>query len=298
MKRCVIIALSVFFMLTSAAAATERVFHIGRPTTEVKKEYERLYPIAVYLAEYLKDYGITGGDVRVDGKNSVTATCDMLQNGQVDLVLETPFTALRLIRQGGAVPLLIIKREGVTEYRSFLFARKDSGISTLDDLKGKVVVFEDPGSTSAYHLPRKALEEAGLDLLSLPSAGAGVPEGKTGYIFAGSELNTSSWVFFKRADAGALSNLDWDSPDENPEAFRREMRIIHETETVPRMLVMARPGLSPELMEAVTAVFLHMHETEAGQEALKNYKMNRFYRIEDRETYVNRLEQRLEHIGE
>lgn len=297
MNRFFLVSLSLLLVLASTAASA-RVLNIGRPTTEVNKEYARLHPIAVYLAERLKSFGITGGDVRVDGKNSKNAIIGMLQSGQIDLVLETPFSAVHLIRKGGAVPLLTVQREGATEYNAYIFVRTDSGIQTLEDLKGKVAVFEDPGSTSAYHLPRKSLEAAGLELTALASPEDGVPEGKTGYIFAGSELNTSSWVYFQRADAGALSNLDWVSPDENPEAFRKEMTILHATEFVPRMLVIARPDLSPDLMAAITEVLLGMHETEAGREALQKYKINRFFQIDDREGYVHRLEERLRHLGE
>lgn len=278
-------------------ALADSVLNIGRPSTEINKEYERLMPIADYLAAHLKTEGVTGGDVRLDGKNDIRATADLLRAGKVDLIFETPYSSLSLIQKAGAVPLATIRREGVTEYNSYIFTRKDADIRDLQGLKGKVVVFEDPGSTSAYHLPRAALENAGLDLIPLASESAQVPADKTGYIFAGSELNTASWVFFGKVDAGALSNLDWTSQDENPEAFRNQMRIIHETDTVPRMLVLARPGLAPELKEAITEVLVHMHESEAGRNALRKYKMSHFYRIEAPDAYVDALEEKLKHIG-
>lgn len=46
-----------------------------------------------------------------------------------------------------------------TGYYSFGFARKDSGITTLEDAKGKVFAFGEPNSTSGYLVPGAELME-------------------------------------------------------------------------------------------------------------------------------------------
>lgn len=43
--------------------------------------------------------------------------------------------------------------DGSTGYYSFGFARKDSGITSIEDAKGKVFAFGDPNSTSGYLIP-------------------------------------------------------------------------------------------------------------------------------------------------
>lgn len=43
--------------------------------------------------------------------------------------------------------------DGSTGYYSFGFARKDSGITSIEDAKGKVFAFGDPNSTSGYLVP-------------------------------------------------------------------------------------------------------------------------------------------------
>jgi phosphonate transport system substrate-binding protein len=43
--------------------------------------------------------------------------------------------------------------DGSTGYYSIGFARKDSGIASMDDAKGKVFAFADPNSTSGYLVP-------------------------------------------------------------------------------------------------------------------------------------------------
>lgn len=54
-----------------------------------------------------------------------------------------------------AVDVVMVKTnlDGSVGYYSIGFARKDSGITTLDDMKGKVFAFGDPNSTSGYLIP-------------------------------------------------------------------------------------------------------------------------------------------------
>ncbi|WP_225027768.1 phosphonate ABC transporter substrate-binding protein [Xinfangfangia pollutisoli] len=49
--------------------------------------------------------------------------------------------------------------DGSTGYYSIGFARKDSGITSMDDAKGKVFAFADPNSTSGYLVPGAELTE-------------------------------------------------------------------------------------------------------------------------------------------
>ncbi|MEF3049005.1 phosphonate ABC transporter substrate-binding protein [Pseudotabrizicola sp. L79] len=49
--------------------------------------------------------------------------------------------------------------DGSTGYYSFGFARKDSGITSIADAKGKVFAFGDPNSTSGYLVPGAELTE-------------------------------------------------------------------------------------------------------------------------------------------
>jgi phosphonate transport system substrate-binding protein len=149
----------------------------------------------------------------------------------------------------------------------------------LSELKGKVIAFEDPTSTSAYFLPRLAFQKKGIPLVQLTDMNTIVPKDKVGYIFANQELNVSSWVYFKKVAAGAMSCLDWEEQDENPKAFRPSFKVIHRTEKVPRMVVMVRKGLDPMLVEQIKAILFEMHKSEKGKAALKSYKIDAFYEL-------------------
>jgi len=60
-----------------------------------------------------------------------------------------------------AVDVVLTKQnvDGSTGYYSIGFARKDSGITSMDDAKGKVFAFADPNSTSGYLIPGAELTE-------------------------------------------------------------------------------------------------------------------------------------------
>jgi len=61
-----------------------------------------------------------------------------------------------------AVELALTKQnlDGSTGYYSFGFARKDSGITVIEDAKGKVFAFAEPNSTSGYLVPGAELTAA------------------------------------------------------------------------------------------------------------------------------------------
>jgi phosphonate transport system substrate-binding protein len=60
-----------------------------------------------------------------------------------------------------AVDVLLTKQntDGTTGYYSIGFARVDSGITSMEDAKGKVFAFADPNSTSGYLVPGAELTE-------------------------------------------------------------------------------------------------------------------------------------------
>ena len=56
--------------------------------------------------------------------------------------------------------LTTVQTDGATGYYSVMVARKDSGITSLEDLKGKKLGFADPDSTSGYLVPSVTLPAA------------------------------------------------------------------------------------------------------------------------------------------
>ena len=65
-----------------------------------------------------------------------------------------------------AVTPVLVKQnmDGSIGYYSIGIARKDSGITSVEDMKGKVMGFGDPNSTSGYLIPNVEMSQAGIDM--------------------------------------------------------------------------------------------------------------------------------------
>ncbi|MDX0505107.1 phosphonate ABC transporter substrate-binding protein [Sinorhizobium medicae] len=104
------------------------------------------------------------------------------------------YAKIYLAKADAVEPILTtVQTDGSTGYHSIMVARKDSGITKLEDLKGKKLGFADPDSTSGYLVP----------LVTLPEAiGAPVKEyfGETG--FGGGHENLVLEVVKGNFDAG------------------------------------------------------------------------------------------------
>ncbi len=62
-------------------------------------------------------------------------------------------------------PIVVpMENDGSTYYYSVMVTRKDSGIDSLDKMKGHSLAFADPNSTSGYLIPSATLKAKGIDL--------------------------------------------------------------------------------------------------------------------------------------
>ncbi len=69
--------------------------------------------------------------------------------------------------QGGVEPLVVPREaDGGISYVSVMIVRRDSGITSLEQMRGKSLAWADPNSTSGYLVPRSELRGAGLDINS------------------------------------------------------------------------------------------------------------------------------------
>ena len=264
---------------------------IGRVSDNPKKHYRRLKPMVDYVVSQLKDLGITRFGLLMAKNNQ--EMIEYLKEGKIDWVTETPFSALIFCNKTGAEIMVRRWKNGIPDYYCVIFTRDDSGIESIKDLKGKKIAFEDPGSTTGYFIPMAVLKKAGLEPIGLASPREKPPADGVGYVFAGREINITAWVYKGLVDAGAYSNNEWENPNDCPPAFKKNLKIIHQTKLFPRAMEIIRKGVDPEIKRRIKEILLNAHKDPKADKALKTYsKTERF------DEFTGKAKEQLEAAGQ
>ena len=229
-------------------------------------------PLADYLAEHLEEYGITSGQVRV--VPTISEMTKLLENGEIDLYFDSTYPATLISDETGAQIILRRWRFGVEKYHSVIFARADSGITSLEDLTGHMVAMDAPYSTSGYMLPAVKLIENGLNLFGKRGYGEPVAANEVGFVFSYDDENTLQWVLNGLVSAGVTDDYHFDVAF--PEEVTQKLVVLARTESTPRQVVLARKGLEPGLLEAIKQTLIGIDEDEAGKAALEAFQTTRF----------------------
>jgi len=160
---------------------------------------------------------------------------------------------------------LVTQRYGATTYKGQIIVRADSGITSLADLKGKVMCWVDPNSTSGYIIPRITLKANGID-----------PDkdfAKT--VEAGSHNNVVTQVYNGDCDAGATyadarSSVEKDLPD-----VKEKVVVLATTADIPNDNVAFTKDFPADMRDKIVTALLEIAGTDEGKAAL-----NTLYSIE------------------
>ena len=167
--------------------------------------------------------------------------------------------------QCGVDAALATSRFGATTYAGQIIVRADSGITTLEDLKGKVMCWVDPASTSGYIIPRIMLAAEGIN----PDTDFSQT------IEAGSHNNVVTQVYNGDCDAGAtFSDARTNIEEEFPDVLDQVV-VLATTSDIPNDSVAFIKDFPADMRTKIVAALLDISASPEGQEAL-----NTLYNIE------------------
>lgn len=179
--------------LVSPAAAAERsdVFRVGFPPDENPQEIIRKN---TPLLEYLKKQtGIRQMEIIVP--QNYTAAVEQMQRGELDMVYFGGLTYVLAKEEVDITPIVRGTVDGTADNFSLIVARRDRGIASMADLRGKRFAFGDIASTSGSLIPQQALLNHGIN----PT------KDFKNVIYTGAHDRTALAVFEGKADAGAMN---------------------------------------------------------------------------------------------
>jgi phosphonate transport system substrate-binding protein len=157
-------ALAAFVAAPAVAQDWKQDYQIvkfGILSGENEKDRIRRYtPLEAYLEKEL------GVEVEIFTAGNYDGVIQALAADQIEFAFfgSSSYAAAYTATNGGVRALLTSQnKSGRTGYYSIIVTRCDSGITSLDDLKGKTLAFADPDSTSGYAVPYFNLVQQGYD---------------------------------------------------------------------------------------------------------------------------------------
>lgn len=226
-----------------------------------------------YITDYLA--GKLGFKVHLDIMSNYGQICEAFINGTADTGIFGSFSYVLTHTRAGIEPVARpVWPDGSSTYRSFIFVRKDSGIKTLADMKGKTLVLVNKATTAGYIFPLFYFRSFGIKNLSDIFANI---------YFAGSH-DVAAWaVYTGEADVGGAKNHIYNAlGDEYPD-FREQMITLVESPAVPSNCFAVRKDLSAALKLRLKGLLLNLDKTEEGQKVLANFGATKFIVTTDEE---------------
>ncbi len=244
MKKRLAMGLIFFFVVVGDLFAQQSLkeLKISAIPDENPQEMLRIYtPFADYLT---KEIGIP---VKFTPVVDYAATVEGLAANKLDMVWYGGLTSVQAIRMAKDATRVVMRKEDA-EFKSEFITRKETGIKTLKDLKGKTFSFGSVGSTSGHLMPRYFLLQAGIN-----------PEKDfSRFSFSGAHDATVAWVEAARVDAGALNFLVWGKLVETKKVDTSKVVVFWTTPPYVDYVWTVRGGLDKALVEKISKAFLKL----------------------------------------
>jgi phosphate/phosphite/phosphonate ABC transporter binding protein len=153
------------FLVAGQAAADEPLqLTFGVYTSDKPTDMYRMFkPILVHLEGVMTKDLARPVKIKLRVFNSYDAARKALVSEEVDFVRFGPSSyILAKDENPGVVLLAIEEQEGQFAFKGVIFARNDSGIDRIEDLRGKSFAFGDPDSTIGRYLSQAYLVNKGI----------------------------------------------------------------------------------------------------------------------------------------
>jgi phosphonate transport system substrate-binding protein len=219
---------------------------------------------------------LVGIPVRVTVASDYAAVIEALRNRSADLAFVHPGGYVLASREAKARIVAKNLWHGKSSFTSRIYVRRDAGIKTVEDLRGRTIAFVDPASSSGYIYPMVLLIKRGLVTNRDP---------RTFFkevVFSGAHDASMRALLNGHVDAIASFDMAREQYLKDP-AERERLIFVAETEPIPEAGITARDGLDPAVVARVRAALLQIRGPAHAPLLKRLYDIDGFEAAEDHE---------------
>ncbi|OGP80185.1 MAG: hypothetical protein A2Z26_04455 [Deltaproteobacteria bacterium RBG_16_66_15] len=237
------------------------------PERNIFKQIERYEPLAEYL------FRKTGAKVSLKILPRYGNIIENFRSSGLDGAFFGSFTyALAHAKVGVEVLARPVALDNTSTYHGLIFVRKDRGIRTAGDMKGKRFAFVDKATTAGYLLPLEYFRDHGI-------------QDYKGYLkeayFTGTHEDAVYDVLNRKADIGAAKNTVFHRLAKEDPRIRKDLVVLARSPDVPENALALRKDLDAPMRSRLKEALLNMHMDPDGKPVLERFGALRFIETTD-----------------
>lgn len=191
---------------------------------------------------------------------------DAFVNGEIDLAWNGPLGYVKIRRLLDEPCQVIAMRDVDIGFTTHFITRPDSGIATVEDLKGRRFAFGRRSSEQAGLVPHYLLKEAGIHPAQDLAAASFYEERQSPT--RSDERDVVERVASGEFDAGAVSQRTLENMAEDGALPRDQVRIFYSSPPYSHCCFTAGRGLDPSLAQEIEAAFLSVTGADEVERAV------------------------------
>ncbi len=249
------------FSEKSTLQETEYIFGV-HPLHNPQRLFEVFDPMMDYLSKH-----IDGATFKLEASRNYAAYDKKLYARHFDFSLPNPFQTMNAIDKGYRV---FGKMGDDENFRGIILVRKDSGITSVRDLKGKAVSYPAPTALAATMMPQYYIQTHGVDVMT-----------ELDNRYVGSQESSIMNVFLGETIAGSTWPPPWNALRKERPELDQQLQVIWETEPLINNGLVALDTIPENIVKQVQTLLTGLHQHGEGKKILSRMELSRFETAND-----------------
>jgi ABC-type phosphate/phosphonate transport system substrate-binding protein len=252
---------------SDAGDGLPKVFHVAfsaRVFSDVDQSDAQI-AMELWARELSRKIGIP--QARVTIFKDATEIAEQVRSGDIHMVILPAMEYISQRKKLNIVPAYVAENKSGRDMESLLIVRRDSGIKTPRDLKGKTLAT----------LPAAKNEAGFVWLNALLGRETGRPASKyLGTIHTSPKPSQAVMgVFFRQFGGAVVTRGSYETCKVLNPQLERDLTVIAASKNLLSEITCLSTTLSPRLRQAVDSSVLTMHETSAGRQMVTLFQIDR-----------------------
>ena len=218
------------------------------------------------MVDYINEH-LDNAELRLEASRNYASYDKKLFSGHFHFALPNPYQTVISTQNGYKV---FGKMGDDDNFRGIILVRKDSGINTVEDLKGKTVSYPAPTALAATMMPQWYLYKHGINInKDITNSYVGSQESSIMNVYLGKSAAASTWP------------PPWRAFIKERPKIAKEVFVKWETNPLPNNGLVVREDISQKLVNKISKIIFSLHTHERGKKILEAMELSKYEAADD-----------------